>query len=128
MPDYPVAGSPGNLNAQSVTIPAGAAVSERISTQGRALVGIIMPGTWTAADIGYQACLSGNDGDMRNIYDSGGAAMTTPVGVNRHVAFPTPDAIFVPYLRLTSVITVTVTPVNQVAAATIILLFRSFLN
>lgn len=128
MPDINMAGTPGNLFARQVTIAAGTAVSEIISTQGQALVGIIMPAAWTAANIGYQTCISGRSNDLLNVYDAGGNPSQTVVSTSRHIAFPTSDAIFVPFLALTSMAAGTVTPVNQVAAAVIILLFRNFLN
>lgn len=112
----------------SVTIPAGASVSEMISTQGEALVGVIMPAAWTAAALGYAACLSGNVADLLSVYGSGGTAMTTVAAAATHIAFPTSDSIFVPFLQIRSVTADTATGVAQAAAATIILLFRKFLN
>lgn len=128
MPDIQISGSPSNLFARKVTIPNGAAVSEMISTQGMALVGIIMPGAWTAAALGYQTCISGNKADLLSVYDAGGNAATTLAAASTHIAFPTSDAIFTAYLAITSVTAATTTGVNQGAARDIILLFRNFLS
>jgi hypothetical protein len=123
-----IAGFPANLYLEQVTIPAGTAVSEMVATQGMALVGIIMPGTWTAAAIGFKACASGNPSNLLYVYDSGGNPITTVVSTSRHVAFPMTDALFAPYLQIASVTAGSVTAVNQVAAAVLLLLFRRYLN
>lgn len=128
MPEFKLMGFPDNLSAMSVTIPNGASVSEMIATQGRALVGIVMPAAWTAAAIGYKVCLSGNAADLLPVYDSGGNAMTTSAAASTHIAFPTSDAIFAPFLQIASVTAATATGVNQGADRTLLLLFRSFLS
>jgi hypothetical protein len=121
-------GAPSNLTAQSVIIPAGTAVSEVLCTEGKAVVGLIMPAAWTAASIGYKTCLSGAPVELVPVYDSGGNPITTVVAASRHVAFPQTDAIFAPYIQFASVTDKTVTAVNQIAAATIIVLLRKYLN
>lgn len=130
MSDYPIAGTPGNLFAQVVTIASGASASERIGTYGKALVGILMPAAWTAADIGYKTCLTGNDADLVTVYDAGGNASTTVVAASTHIAFPTSDAIFVPFLQIQSVAAGggSTTPVPQGAARSLILLFRNLFD
>lgn len=128
MPDYKIIGYPDNLNAISVTIPNGTAVSEMFATQGRALVGILLPAAWTAAAIGFKTCLSGNVSDLVPVYSSGGTPMTSLANASTFIAFPTSDAIFSAFLQLASVTADTTTGVNQGADRTIVLLFRSFLN
>lgn len=123
-----ISGFPANLYLEQVTIPAGTAVSEPIATQGMALVGIIMPGTWTAAALGFKACVSGNPSNLLPVYDSGGNPITCLASTSRYIAFPMTDAMFGPYLQIASVTTATVTAVNQVAEAVILLLFRRYLN
>lgn len=128
MSEYKIAGYPMNLDAQIVTIAAGASASEMIVTQGRALVAIQMPAAWTAASLGFKVCLTGNPADLLPVYNNGGTVVTTPAAANTYIAFPLPDAVFGPYLQITSVTAGTTTGVNQVAAATLILLFKNFLG
>lgn len=126
MSDYPIKGNPQNLIAQSVTIVSGASVSEMISAQGLALVGVVMPAAWTAAAIGFKACLTGNIADLQTVYDAGGnpegAVAAAVQGTT--IAFPSSDALFFPFLQIVSVTAGTATGVNQDADRTLILLFR----
>jgi hypothetical protein len=128
MADYPINGSPGNLFAQSVTIPSGGSLSEMIATQGKALVGLVMPSGWTAASIGYNVCLSGNTNDLQPVQSSGGFYEQCVPAAGQSIAFPSQDALYFPFLQLASVTATTVTPVTQVEARTIILLFRNYLS
>ena len=80
MPDLPLPGFPNNLRAVTVTIASGAAASEMVATQGDALVGILTPSNgWTAAGIGYKACLTGRATDLVDVYDNSGANCTSPM-------------------------------------------------
>lgn len=126
MSDYSMKGNPQNLIAQSVTIASGDSVSEMISAQGLALVGVVMPATWTAAAIGFKACLTGNIADLQTVYDSGGNVEGTPANAVQAttIAFPSSDALFFPFLQITSVVAGSATPTTQGAARVLILLFR----
>lgn len=128
--DYNIAGFPANMVAQSVTIPAGTAVSEMIATQGMSLVGLIMPAAWTAANIAFAVCVTGNANDLQQVYSNGGQPEYAVVAASHPVAFPTPDALKFPFLQILSVAgpTDNVTPVNQVAAAKLILVFSKYLS
>lgn len=123
-------GFPTNLVPQTCTIAINASKSEYIATQGWALCGIIMPSAWTAADIGYEGCYTGRLNDMLPVYTGGGVPSTTVATASVFIAFPSQDAIFIPYLRITSVATGggSVTPVTQAAAATITLIFRKLFS
>jgi hypothetical protein len=124
-----IKGSPHNLRLEEVTIPAGASLAtEMIATQGMAIVGIIMPAAWTTADIGYNACASGNAGELQPVTDAGGNYITTAVSASKSVAFPQTDAIFWPFIQISSVQTKSATAVTQSAAAVVQLLLRKFLN
>jgi len=121
------------MTFQTATIASGAAISEMIPTQGRALVGIFTPAAWTAAAIGYKVGWSGNDAEMYNAYDSSGNLEQTKVSTDAaaasvFIAIPTSDAIFAPYIKLTSVTAASTTGVNQDAARTLVLVFRTFLS
>ncbi len=129
MPDLAIQGYPENLRAFQVTIAAGASASEIFATQGYAIVGIEMPAAWTAADIGYKSCISGNDSKLRQVFDNGGNPEKTIVAAGHNVAIPQSDTIFSPFMQLISVSSADdTTPVNQVAAAVITLLMRQYLS
>lgn len=128
MADVQLHGYPGNLFAQQVTIPNGAAVSEVLCTQGKALIGIRMPTSWTAAAIGYKVGISGNPSFFVSAKDSGGNFITTIAAGASYIAFPESDQIFAPYLQITSVTAATETPVNQGADRILTLLFRNYLD
>ncbi len=125
---------PANMTLETAEIASGAAVSQKIATQGRALVGIFTPTSgWTAAAIGYKVGWSGNDAEMYNAYDNGGNLEQTLVntaGAAAAIFIPIPvsDAIFAPYIMLTSVTAASTTGVTQAAARTLVLVFRTFLS
>ncbi len=126
MSDVNIAGSPQNLFAQQVTVPNGATgVSEFIALQGMALCGIFMPATWVAAAIGYQVSY---DGKNFFVVESAGTPVTSVVTQGRYIPFPTPDALFVPFLKIASVTAGTATAVNQTADRTVVLLFRKLFS
>lgn len=127
--DIPLAGYPNNLRAMSVTIASGASVSQMVATQGEALVGIIMPSAWTAADIGYKSCITGRAADLQQVYDSGGNPEKTVVVASHNIAIPQADTVFAPFIQILSVSTADdTTGVTQGADRTVVLLFRKYLN
>ncbi len=130
MPDYQLAGYPGNgLRAVSVTIPNGAAVSEMFATQGAAVVGILMPAAWTAAALQFYSCLSGNQADLKPLKDASTSVyMQTLVAADDDICFPNADAIFRPFIQLKSVTATGVNAVNQGADRQIIVLLRPLLT
>lgn len=131
MADIQIPGFPDNLVLKQVTILNGASASEIIPTQGLALVGIRTPATWTAADIGYKAGIqSANAAALVTVYNGGGIAYTTVATASKHIAFPTSDALFVPFLQIQSVVAGggSVTPANQAQDTVLLLLFRKFLS
>ncbi len=129
MPDLNIQGYPDNLRAYQVTIAAGASASEIFATQGWAIVGIEMPAAWTAANIGYKSCMSGNVDKLKQVYDNGSNPEVTQVAASHNIAIPQSDTVFAPFMQLISVSTSDgTTPVVQVAAASITLLLRKYLS
>lgn len=135
--DAQIAGFPDNLWLQKVTILNGASASEMLSTQGRALIGLFTPTSgWTAANIGFRTGWNGRDIDLVNAYNAAGTLEQCLVSGDAAAAsvavlFPAPDALFAPYIQLTSVLTASpqvTTPVTQAADRVIFLLFRKFLT
>ena len=122
-------GWPINLFAQKAVIANGTAVSDIIPTQGKVLVGALMPAAWTAAALGFKTCLSSYPGGFKFVHTNGGVPMTTAtLTADTFVAFPSTDAIIVPFLQLASVTANTSTGVNQGAEREVILLFRNYLD
>ncbi len=130
MPDYQLAGYPGNgLRAVSVTIPNGAASSEMFASQGAAVVGILMPAAWTAAALQFYGCVTGNQADLAPYKDATtGVYMQTLVAASDLTAFPNPDALFCPFLSVKSVTAGGVNAVNQGADRQVIVLLRPMLT
>jgi hypothetical protein len=129
MPDLSIAGYPKNLRAVSLTIASGASASEMFATQGDAILGLIMPAAWTAADIAYKSCISGNTRDLQQVYDAGGSPEKCVVSAGVNVAFPQGDVIFAPFLQLISVSTADdTTAVTQGGARTVIVLLGRFMS
>lgn len=128
MPDVTPAGFPTNLTVQTVTIANGTSKTPQFATQGFALVGIVMPTVWTAADIGYEASWDNNV--FNPVYTGGGSASTTVAAASTFIAFPSQDAIFAPFIKITSVATGggSVTPANQAADRVLYLLFRKLFS
>ncbi len=135
--DIQIAGFPQNLFLQKCTILSGASVSEMISTQGMALVGLYTPTNgWTAANIGFKTCWDGRNIDLVNAYNDAGTLEQCLVSGDAAAAsiailFPAPDALFMPYIQLTSVVTASpqvATAAPQAADRVIYLLFRRYLS
>lgn len=120
MPSYPLHESAENLWAVTCTIPAGANVADAFSTQGHAIVGIVMPAAWTAAVIGIEASVDSGK-TWNTAYSNVSLFEQSLAQASSFIAFPFPDKIAAPDVRLKSVDATNVA-VNQVAAATIIVI------
>ncbi len=125
-----VPGWPANMTLQKVTILAGTSKSEMIAIQGQAMVGIVVPAAWTTALIGYEAGWDGNQNDTYIVYDGGGNPQTTVVeAVSSFIAFPSVNAIFLPFMKITSVAVADgVTPELQSETRELIVVFRKLFS
>lgn len=119
---FPITETAENLWAEVVTIPAGASKSDPVCTQGHQLVGIQMPAAWTAASIGFDSSVDSLV--FQTTLDNNAGLIQEKVAASQFILIPLAHWIVVPYLRLKSVVAASDTPTNQVAAATLILLFR----
>ncbi len=134
MSDVVIQGYPGNLFLQKCSIASGASASEMIATQGFALIGLFTPTNgWTAAAIGFKTCWNGSIPSLVNAYNDAGTleqcvVSTDAAAASIAILFPSPDALFAPYIQLTSVTVATTTPVTQGADRVIYLLFRRYLS
>lgn len=94
----------------------GESLSAGINLQGGRLVGILMPGTWTAADLTFQSSLDGST--FADLYDDEGNEVTVVADASQFIV-PLAPAKFLGarYLKVRS--GTSGTPVNQGGARTI---------
>jgi hypothetical protein len=112
-----------NLYREDVVIPAGGSEAPPILTEGRAIVAIEMPGTWTAAKVGFEVSVDG--ATFCTAYDNAGGLLEASAAASRHIAFPLDSALYGPFLKVKSTAPAG-TGVAEVQAAdrTLKLLFR----
>ena len=67
----------------SVTIPAGQAVSSSVDLTSKAMVTLMVPATWTPANISFLA--SYDDVNFYDLFDPAGVEVLKPVGPGRAV-------------------------------------------
>lgn len=70
----------------SATVPEAGSLSPEVNLHGKALVGIIVPSTWDAADITFQAASVGG-GTYNNVYDDDDNEVTVQAAASRHILF-----------------------------------------
>lgn len=74
------------INTASATIANGASLSDAVTIQNSAVVGIIMPGTWTAAVLTLQGSVDGTT--FTDLYDPFGAEIVIAAAASRHIVIP----------------------------------------
>lgn len=116
-----------NLWFELVTIASGASVSDAFATSGRVVVGIVVEGTWTAANLGFIGSLDGTNYYTDTI-DAGGNPIQCTPATGCHIAFPQTQAIKIPFLKLTSRSAGTVTPVTQGQSTPVIVILARFVG
>jgi hypothetical protein len=125
MSSFPLSETAENLWCETCLIKSGANVADAITTQGHAVVGIMMPAAWTAANLGYEVSL--DNVTYYTCYDAGGNFQKTVVEASAFIAIPLSQSIFSPYLRIKSVDDSNVA-VTQGADRTVLLVLRRFLG
>jgi hypothetical protein len=104
------------------TIGAGASLSQDLEVpEPSAIVGIVMPSTWTAANLTFQGSADGLEAP-RNIHNAAGDEYTVTADADRFIALDPADFAGVRFLRVRS--GTAAVPVNQVAERKIRLLTR----
>jgi len=114
-----------NLWAEECTIRSGGYIADGITSQGHAIVGIVMPSGWDAANLGYEA--STRNVVWNTVYDAGGNQQQTVVQASSFIAIPLSQAVFAPNIRIKSVDSAG-DPVNQSADRTLIVLLKRYLG
>lgn len=109
------------IEYQTATISAGNSLSAEVALGEKTLVGIVMPGTWTAASLTFQA--TPDDINFYEMYDSAGNEITVPAAAGQFIQIDPTMWRGITGLKVRS--GTATTPVNQVAAATITLVTRT---
>ena len=111
----------GQVNNRTVSIASGESLSGAIYLGGIRLFGLVMPSTWTTANLTFQVSVDGTT--YQNLYDGDGTEVqvTTAAGYT-HTLDP---ALFaaIPFVKVRS--GTSGTPVNQGGDRTIGLILRS---
>lgn len=68
---------------RTATILSGASLSDSIEVDGSAIVGVVMPAAWTAANLTFQA--SHDDTTFNNVYDEFGTEKTVSASTSRYI-------------------------------------------
>ncbi|MGJ4888941.1 hypothetical protein ACQR1Y_12145 [Bradyrhizobium sp. HKCCYLRH3099] len=75
---------PLGLEYKSATILNGASVTSDIALGAKALIGLEMPGSWTAANLTFRVSTDGGQ-NYSNLYDASGNEYTVTVAAGRYV-------------------------------------------
>jgi hypothetical protein len=106
-----------NAITRTATIASGASLSDAVELDGSALVGVVMPSAWTAANLTIQA--SHNDSTFNNVYDELGTEKTIIASTSRYIVLNPADFAGSDSIKIRS--GTAGTPVNQAAARSVIL-------
>lgn len=111
-----------------VTISSGGALSDAINLNGRVnapaglrIFGIMMPSSWTSADITFQVSIDGIT--YQDFYDSNGSEVT--IAAEADAAYYIDPAVFATWVYVKIRSGISGTPVNQAADREITLVLRS---
>ena len=110
-----------NPSESTATIANGASLSGAVDLAGKTLLGIIMPATWTAANLTFQVSTDGIT--YYDLYDNIGTEKTILSASNRFIFTVPADWVGVRYVKVRS--GTAGTPVNQAAARDIKLVTKA---
>ncbi len=106
----------------STTIAGSASLTSAVNLGGLRLFGIIMPSSWTAANLTFQT--SADAGlTWANVYDQGGAEVAAAADVSRCILLSPTQFAPLQYVRVRS--GTAASPVSQAATRTLQLILRS---
>jgi hypothetical protein len=103
---------------RTFTIANNASLSDAVSLDEAALVGLIMPGTWTAADLTLQGAGENDETAFLNVYDKDGTEVTIDAAASRYILLEPGKFAGIKQLKIRS--GTSGTPVNQGGARTIV--------
>jgi hypothetical protein len=112
------------LRNHPVTIASGQSLSPAAQVGEKEIVGVIIPSSWTAANLTFQGSI--DDGaTFNNVFDSAGTELTITVGASRYIVFT--ESLLTAFKGIRNLKVRSGTsgvPVNQASAATVQLLVR----
>ena len=100
---------------RTATIANNAALSDAVTIDKSLLLGLVLPGTWTTADLTLQASADGTT--FGNVYDSAGTEVTIKAAASRYVTLNPADFVGMQAIKLRS--GTSGSPVTQTAERTI---------
>ena len=112
---------PSQLSQLTATIANGASLSDAIDLGGTSLTGLLLPATWTTADITVQASVDGNA--FVNVYNDLGGETLIKAAASRLVTLDPAQFMGFSHVKLRS--GTSGTPVNQASEREITLLART---
>ena len=109
---------------QTVTITSGESLSTVVDLRHHVLAGIVLPSSWTAANITFAAAAGDQDGTdngtFQAVYDADGNELEVTAAASRHVVLAPSATAGIGWLKLRS--GTSGTPVNQGADRTLVLI------
>ena len=108
--------------SKTAVIAAGQRISSSVPTAGSKLFGLVMPATWSAASITFQASFDGGT-TWRDMYDSSGNEIGAVVAASRVIILDPVLFSSIALLRIRS--GTSGAPVNQAGGRAIVLILRS---
>lgn len=114
----PVAAQGADIATVTTTIAAAASLSPAIDLTTKRLAGIIIPSSWSAANLTMQVSPDGTN--WSDLYDSVGTEYTITAAASRAIIVPLHDMIGFRYIKIRS--GTAGTPVNQTDARTLTLI------
>lgn len=100
-----------NANGQSTS---------SVDLQGKTLIGVVFPGTWTAANLTFLGSVDG--GTFNSLYDAGAEINVTSAAASRYVVLSPSTFVGLKLLKLRS--GTSATPVQQGADRAMLLICR----
>ncbi len=112
-----------NIASRTFVIASGVSLSAEIDIEGFDIVAIIMPATWTAANLTFQGATA-TGGTFQDLYDDSGTEIIVTAAAARVLALD-PKRAEISALRFIKVRSGdTGTPVNQAAERTLTLILK----
>lgn len=108
---------------REVTIANGASLSSALQIDEAFLVGIIMPGTWTAANLTLQGAGENDESTFNNVYDKDGTEVTITAAASRYITLEPAKFAGIKQLKVRS--GTSGTPVNQGGSRTIVIILMT---
>jgi hypothetical protein len=108
---------------RTATIANGESLSDAIILDEGFLVGLILPATWTTANLTLQAAGENDESTFQNVYDQAGTEVTITAAASRYVILEPAKFAGIKKLKIRS--GTSGTPVAQAAARSIVAILAS---